>query len=80
MSLFRPPNLFVPGGQTFLHRGGGQTFYVVGGVGHDDVDEVCERRKLSCERCKHSHEQSEQALRRGSEILVLLYYSFFYLS
>ena len=33
--------LFVPEDKHFLHTGGrgGQTFYVVGGVGHDDVDE-----------------------------------------
>ena len=31
--------LFVPGGQTFLthRREGGQTFFVGGGGGHDDV-------------------------------------------
>ena len=27
------------GGQTFLHRGGGQTFFVGDGGGYDDADE-----------------------------------------
>ena len=47
----RCPLLFVPGGQTFLthrrgrgtnifaSRRGGQTFFVGGGAGYDDVDE-----------------------------------------
>ena len=80
MSLFRPPNLFVPGGQTnclspgtnisytqeragetflthkregeqtFLHRGGRQTFFVGSSGAYDDVDEemvVSEATKLS---------------------------------
>jgi len=42
--------------------GGGQTFYVGGIGGYDDVDEEMD---VQCERSEHSCERSEQALRRS---------------
>ena len=40
LDVFRPPKLFDPGGQTFSHTGGGQTFYNVGCGGHEDNEDV----------------------------------------
>ena len=63
-----------PGTNISYTQGGGQTFYIVGGVGHDDVDVdkemyVSEANSLLSEansqQSKHSCERREQALRRS---------------